>query len=542
MKAKLTRRGAIAAGIAATGSAAAYLSTRPEAAKGQSGGASVERGHRLRDGRFPAPVRSEAVGIAIAGGGISGLAAGWALADSGFSDFALLELEDEIGGNARGGRNTVSPFPLGAHYLPIPNREASALRYMLERIGIITGERDGMPVYDPYQLCADLQERLLWQGRWHEGLMPTTGLNPSDAAQIKAFQNEMAAMTALVGHDGKPAFAIPSAYSSSDTEILALDRVSFAQWLDGRGWTSPVLRNHVRYCMRDDYGCEPAHVSAWAGIHYFASRRGWAADDDVRDNVLTWPDGNAHLARVMAASFSEKVRRGRVVFRAKPVEDGVEIDSFDAAKGESVRTHARAAILALPHFVAARVAPMAAPSAQDFSYAPWIVANVTLDQPPGGQGAKLAWDNVSYASESLGYVVANHQSLDMRPGACVLTWYMPLSRNTPAAGRKLLLERGDEEWRRMVSDDLLVMHPELEGAIRSIDLWRWGHAMIRPAPGFISRVAPAAREAAHPPFFLAHSDLSGLSLFEEAHYRGVKAAVDAMRYIGHSVGNDYDIV
>lgn len=542
MKAKVTRRGAIAVGVAAAGSAAAYLTRRTDVPAGSSGGASAERGHRLRDGRFPVPSRSETVTVAIAGGGISGLAAGWTLADAGFSDFALLELEDEIGGNARGGRNAVSPFPLGAHYLPIPNREASALRHMLGRLGMITGEREGMPVYDPYQLCADLQERLLWQGRWHEGLMPTTGLKEADASQIKAFQDEMARMTALVGQDGKPAFAIPSAHSSADPEIVDLDRQTFAQWLDGKGWTAPVLRNHVRYCMRDDYGCEPAHVSAWAGIHYFASRRGWAADADTRDNVLTWPEGNAHLAKAMVAPFKSKVRRGRIVFRAERVAEGVEIDSFDVTKGESVRTHARAAILALPHFVAARVAPQAAPSAKDFTYAPWIVANVTVGQPPGGQGAKLAWDNVSYASESLGYVVANHQSLDMRPGACVLTWYMPLSRNTPGVGRKLLLDRPDEEWRKMASDDLLAMHPELDGAIRSIDLWRWGHAMIRPTPGFISGVAPAARAAALPPFFLAHSDLSGLSLFEEAHYRGVQAAVGAMRHVGHAVGNVYDLV
>ena len=58
--------------------------------------------------------------------------------------------------------------------------------------------------------------------------------------------------------------------------------------------------------------------------------------------------------------------------------------------------------------------------------------------------------------------------------------------------------------------------------------------MVRPAPGFVWGVAPAARAAATPPVFLAHSDLSGLSLFEEAHYRGVDAAEGAMRMLGHA--------
>jgi hypothetical protein len=74
------------------------------------------------------------------------------------------------------------------------------------------------------------------------------------------------------------------------------------------------------------------------------------------------------------------------------------------------------------------------------------------------------------------------------------------------------------------------MHPDLDEAIRRIDLWRWGHAMIRPTPGFLGRGAVAMPK---PPLFLAHSDLSGLSLFEEAHYQGVSAAEGAMTLFGH---------
>ena len=105
----------------------------------------------------------------------------------------------------------------------------------------------------------------------------------------------MAACPAPRGADGKPAFALPLAYSSRDPGLLALDRIPYAAWLDAQGWRSPVLRAYLRYCMRDDYGCEPANVSAWAGIHYFAGRRGWAADG-AGDSVLTWPEGNDHLA------------------------------------------------------------------------------------------------------------------------------------------------------------------------------------------------------------------------------------------------------
>jgi hypothetical protein len=183
----------------------------------------------------------------------------------------------------------------------------------------------------------------------------------------------------------------------------------------------------------------------------------------------------------------------------------------------------------MPHFVATRVCPELGDSA-GFSYAPWLVANVTVDRLPHGRGVPLAWDNVSSTSESLGYVVATHQGPDAITSGSVLTWYLPLSNMPPAQARRLLVERPADEWKRIVRDDLLAMHPELDGAIARIDLWRWGHAMIRPTPGFLRRseeVRPA------PPLFLAHSDLSGLSLFEEAHYHGVRAAEQALTLLGH---------
>lgn len=525
----LAGAGALAA---AAGSGLAWAWSRPHLPEGALGGADLARGHRLRQGGFPAPAQVEQADIVVAGGGIAGLAAGWTLAEAGVRDFRLLELEDAVGGNARSGRNAVSAFPLGAHYLPVANREAGALQHMLRRLGMIVGEKDGAPVYDPYQLCADLQERLLWQGRWQEGLIPRSGLGGEDRGDLAAFERAMADFSARIGRDGKPAFALPIAYSSQDPELLALDRIGFAAWLDARGWRSPVLRAHLRYCIRDDYGCEPEQVSAWAGIHYFAGRRGWAADG-AGDNLLTWPEGNDRLVRLMARGFADRIRTGRIVHRVARDGEGVLVDSFDVRSGQTIRTRARAAILSMPHFIAARVAPGDVRPSEAFTYAPWLVANVTLDRLPEGRGAALAWDNVSATSDSLGYVVATHQGPAAIASGTVLTWYLPLSTMAPADGRRLLVERPVEDWQRQVRDELLEMHPELEGAIRRIDVWRWAHAMVRPVPGLIWGAAREAT-ATRPPLFLAHSDMSGLSLFEEAHYRGVAAAEGAMAHLGHT--------
>jgi hypothetical protein len=109
---------------------------------------------------------------------------------------------------------------------------------------------------------------------------------------------------------------------------------------------------------------------------------------------------------------------------------------------------------------------------------------------------------------------------------------MPLSHIPPAEARRQMLERPLEDWQHIVRDDLLATNPDLAGAIRRIDIWRWGHAMIRPVPGFIWSGAREAAARPAPPLFFAHSDLSGLSLFEEAHYRGTLAAEQAMAHLG----------
>lgn len=518
------------AGAAALGVGAIALAPHDDTIPGTLGGADFRRGHRLRGGKFPTPSETVRTQVAIVGGGVAGLAAAWTLADAGMRDFRLLELEDRTGGNARSGRNNVSAYPLGAHYLPLPNAEAKGVIHLLEQLGIITGWQGGKPLYDPYQLVSDPEERLLYLGKWQEGLVPQKGLSEADVHDLKAFFAAMKVYQQRRDAQGRPAFALPMDLSSRDPDLLALDRLSFTQWLDQQGWHSPILRAHVRYACRDDYGTEPDQVSAWAGVHYFASRRGHAANADP-DTMLTWPEGNGHLVGRMAARLKDHLDCGRIIHRVTREGKGAIVDALDVASGRGIRVGADAVVLATPHFVSARVTSDAPPAA-GFDYAPWVVAAVTVDRMPAGPGFEVAWDNVSSTSRSLGYVVDTHQSLDRVPRATVLSWYLPLSDMAPADARRDLLERPLAYWQDMVRDDLLRTNPDLKGAIRRIDVWRWGHAMIRPVPGYFWDGRREAAAAPRPPLFFAHSDLSGLSLFEEAQYRGIRAAEDAMAHLG----------
>ncbi|HEU5193271.1 MAG TPA: twin-arginine translocation pathway signal, partial [Methylomirabilota bacterium] len=73
--------------------------------------------------------------------------------------------------------------------------------------------------------------------------------------------------------------------------------------------------------------------------------------------------------------------------------------------------------------------------------------------------------------------------------------------------------------------DLARPHPELAREVRRLDVMRYGHAMVRPEPRFVCGGALAAAGVAlSGPVHLAHADLSGFSLFEEAFDWGTRAA------------------
>jgi len=189
-------------------------------------------------------------------------------------------------------------------------------------------------------------------------------------------------------------------------------------------------------------------------------------------------------------------------------------------------------IWAAPSFLAAYVVD-GAPTVP-WSYSPWVTANLTLSRQPVGAGVDGAWENVLFDSPSLGYVVADHQSLRTYPTRSVWTWYMPLVDRSPADARKLLLRRSWSDWKELILADLERAHPDIRSCVDRIDVMRMGHAMPRPTPGFLSSPERRFFQEAPGPVFYANSDVSGLPLFEEAQDRGVRAAEKALERIGRA--------
>ncbi len=485
-------------------------------------------GHRLRDGGLPPISETRRTGVLIVGGGISGLSAGWRLAKAGRDDFTILEMDAEPGGNSRGGQSPLVAYPWGAHYLPLPGPEAVHVRALLAELGVLHGDPIALhPAYDERYLCATPQERVYRDGLWEDGLLPHRGLDAAEREQQKRFHERMAELKQARGRDGRRAFAIPMALSSQDSDWRALDRLSFRQWLLGNGFTAPTLHWLAHYACRDDYGMDYAQTSAWAGLHYFACRNGEAANASS-DTVLTAPDGNAWLARGLARAAGERIVTGAMACRVEEGKASVAVDVL--VDDKMVRYEARQLIWAAPVFVLPRVWP-AMPgelraAAQAGDYAPWLTANLHLSGwPEERHGAASAWDNVFYDSPGLGYVTATHQLIRRHLPGTVFTYYRALHDMAPAEGRRLLLETPRAAWAEGILAELERVHPDIRQRVTRLDVFRNGHAMRRPVPGSLfdgQRERLAAFSS--PRITLAHADLSGFSLFEEAQYRGVLAA------------------
>jgi hypothetical protein len=500
---------------------------------GEIVGASDSVGHRLRETARAAPSDDawQRCPVVIVGAGMSGLSAAWRLERAGFHDYRLLELEPVAGGTSRSGSSRVSGYPWGAHYVPAPMPEDRALIRLLHEMGVLELEdRDGQPVVAEECLCRDPQERIFYRGRWYEGLYLSAGATERDLGQLRAFEAEIAKWVGWRDAGGRRAFTIPTGACSDDAEVTQLDRISMREWLDQRGLDSPRLRWLVEYACRDDYGSLLDDTSAWAGIFYFAARVPLPGEESLP--LITWPEGNGRIAAHLAGAVRGHIDTGWLVTNIVPTSDGVDVIA-ESRDGRHLRgIHADRAIFAGPQFVAAHVlAPWreeVPPHVREFVYGSWLVANLTLRDRPRSSGFPLAWDNVLYQSPSLGYVVATHQS-GIDYGATVLTYYYPLCDGNPRVSRERLMSANRQEWAEVALADLSQAHSEIRELTERLDVMRWGHAMIRPRPGFMSS---AARRRAGEPYrniHFAHSDLSGIALFEEALYHGIRAAEEALR-------------
>jgi hypothetical protein len=489
------------------------------------------RGHRLRNGAFP-PISEEIkINTLILGGGVSGLATAYGLSKKGKNDYRLLELHDHVGGNSLGGKNEVTSYPLGAHYLPIANNHNQALIDFLYEEKIITHfDERGLPHYKEEYLCADPDERLYLDGYWQKGLIPFATLNDEERSEIKAFLDQMEYYKTLKGSDNRYVFDIPISQCSADENYIHLDNISFFDWLQSKGWKTAPLHWFVDYSCRDDYGTSSKDTSAWAGIHYFSSRKAKASNAES-DEILTWPEGNYFLVKKLSSFIpKENIQTGCIIYDVQETQEHVIVEYFDDIQQRSIRVIAQQVVYALPLFLLKYMkndwAKNIYQKIEKQTYAPWMVANLYCNKMPMRElGAPLSWDNVIAYSDSLGYVNSNHQKLESRTKELVLTYYKAFADSDPQASRKKLHEAKADQLAEDLLYELQKVHPDIRDIVNEVEIQLWGHAMARPTVGELwgrrisrNKILNECRRVQ-----FVHTDVSGISIFEEAFDNATRA-------------------
>ncbi|MCL2658451.1 MAG: NAD(P)-binding protein [Betaproteobacteria bacterium] len=507
----------------------------------------MAQGHALRDvAQWPQPEGELSAEVAILGSGAAGLSAAWQLARAGLRDFILID-GPEFGGNTAAGQFGELGFPRGAHYLPLPSAESTHIREMLADLGVI--EQDpfsAAPRFDERVIVHAPEERHFRNGRWYDGLLPSDGLPADERAQLARFFARIEQLRDVRGSDGRKVFCIPLALASRDPKWMALDALTFRQWLLDEGFTSPTLHAYADYCCRDDYGAGHAAISAWAGLHYFASRGGHA-QNAADGAVLTWPDGLHGLvsrltARIDTLTGRADWRRPGMALKLDETRQGVDVLCAHWPNRDgmprTLNLHARRIICATPLHVAAHLTPLTRfgfdPQQHLPPHAAWLVSNFHLRGfPAEAPGVPLAWDNIVHGSSSLGYVVATHQLIRQAPPPrTVFSAYSSLDAASVGqsldanAIRRWLLDASPAELMSYAVADLHTVYGrEFWRHALQVEICVRGHAMASPRPGFLSNAGAAALREADGRIQFAHADLSGLSVFEEAAWWGVRAAL-----------------
>lgn len=521
-------------------------------------GDDVEVGHRFRDGgfAFQEQTPTKKVGVAIIGGGVSGLCAAWRMQQAGMTDFVILERASEMGGTAKGGEHDGHRFPWGAHYVDPPSKELRSLCKIYEDCGLIVGYHpvDKQPICDPQYIVRLPHRNIFAKGQWSQGRYPWHLMKQADYQDLERFERIAYHWSDWLDSSGKRAFGYPLDAVSRHENVVRLDRITMLDFLREHRLDSGVLRWSINDRCIDEFSLPIESISAWAGLQYYTSlaprKKVPPAKDfplppeveaiDPTDRKMSWPDGNAFLVRQLLRRLAPaSCRTGQLVLRVRNTPEGVRVTSLDLQTRKVETILARCAIFAAPKYLVYHCIPeLAALGRSEFRqmrYIPWIVANIRCRRRPSfPSNTPIAWENFGFRSWSQGYIYA-----DALPTSgmedddeTTLTFYACFA-SSPEQERRSLLREGWDFWAAQILEELTRMHPEMPDIVTRIDIYRWGHAMHAAYPGFLFGEARKKMRQPCGQILFAHCDVGGLAVFEQVSMYSVSVAEEAMRRIQH---------
>lgn len=493
-------------------------------------GESFTIGHALRDAQsFPeGTVESSPHEVLVIGGGLSGLAAAWALSRYGIKDTKVIEKERRAGGHARSTTLEGRLAGVGSAYSLAPWNDL--LTEFYRDLQVI---RPKEKIPEKEYTVEEPVNRVFLGGRWNddgwgEG-MKTLPLEASVRSSLLELRARLQGFNEYKGSDGRAGFDAPVDDSTQDTKIRELDKVTFAAWAQSEKFAQGAANFFDPYC-RSALGLGVNEISAWAAINFLQSEWG---------PILTQPGGNSYLAERLTNKIGAAgILAGRFVVRMTERNGIVRVTSV-SEEGKDPRTHlARKVICAIPKFIARRLVsglPERSDNAfRSFRYGPVIVANLALSSLDPG----LHFDN--WIHRSPGDDPALHLVSDIlvpdykeRRGAAgqgILTAYASI---LPPYTRTQVLSDSFDVWATRILESLSVALPDVRERLIAMEIFRWGHPFVLARPGFIFGADRLLAQKPVGSIHFAHGDLDGTPSLEGAISQGVRAAQEVARALGY---------
>jgi len=440
--------------------------------------------HTTFTGPYPAP--EETIDVAVVGGGLSGLAAAYALSDR---RPVLFDLRPRFGGNALGESWREARFSLGSAYVIVPDQN-SELDRLYRALNLDRVQRESYPP-DPIELHGRV-EADFWSG---EG-------QSSDEVRLMRRYAEVVQQMAEVEYPEIPLIGDPVA----DGTVRRLDQLNFREDLERRMGValSPRLAAALQAYFYSSFG---------AGMELISAASGWnfvAAEEYGR---LVFPGGNASmafgfwhaLAQIEAAGGTPQrmLRPGSRVVDVRRVGAHQRVTWIDAS-GNVRALDARHVVMAgakqITKYVLADLAtgaPETLEAMENVETMAYVVANVLLDAPVirdfydlfliGDETAFPMTPGETEARSRPADIVNGNFALRPDTPRGALTFYWPLPWFT--ARFSVLV---NDPWQRYTSACVEPVRYGLrllgipEQTVRQIRLTRFGHAMPLAKPHFIA--------------------------------------------------------
>ncbi len=515
------------------------------------------RGCDTHEGSFPITDNDGAFDVVIVGAGLAGLSAAFYLLRK-RSDIRILLLDanDHAGGNA--GRDFGSPLPVVAStagaYCAAP--ASDHLKELYREIDLSWEQhRIANPMYSYF---FDNETPGIRTGH-HGWNIDTYGDGLPDVPYKASIVRDLVRCQSTFRNWSEKAGAPTDPPESSDPRFDDLTTMTFDTYLTNSLKCDPIVSDfYTRYTI-DCLGGTTRQVNAHSAISFLSS--------DYSGDLFAFPGGTSELARRLVRWLEKpgsSEERGRASLRLNAVALRVDVDVTGAnssatvtcfADGKFHRFAAKAVIIATQAHSARHLVEHLSDSVRTkafdaFNLVPAIVANVVIRSAAPLVELGLGYNQYYWGSKYWAdFVIADWttQSRIRSDRPTVLTF---IGGNTASQAelpdeRVRLLKTPFAAYEASLKNDLsrimVGTNFEFDRDVSAINLYRWGHSLIMPTPGFIfgnarnaeGRIdrAQSARRLASSPIgavSFAGQDTEGTPSVESAIGSGHRAALESL--------------